>query len=202
MIHVPNVIFGQTTPTLYTVNGEPAVWVLDLKIFEQEHDVPVLRYTTLNGHGMMSVYTLSGDSLTVHADSDRTILCDPHGNPTSVTGIQRYMPASLFAPAYLEPGELWWRSTTGIAAHHPGDNYPDDGAGGFAYKHDNAWKIIDGVLYHDEEVFYQVADSPMSKPYWKLVYKRGFKYDVENRELLAFTCYDPDGGDARVYERS
>lgn len=200
--HIPSIIWGMTDRTRYTVNGETAVWVQDVKVFEQEHDEPVLRYTTLNGQGMMSVYTLSGDSLIVKADSDRTVTCDEHGNPTAVTGIQRYFPASVMCPAYWSPEQgTWWKRTEGVAVWHPGDNYPDSENGGWCFRHDNAisFEESQGKLYlhHDEEFWYKRADSPMSEPYWQLEYSRGYNYDVEQRRLLQFT----DNLTKEIYER-
>lgn len=187
MIHIPTIIFGQTTPVDFYVNGQLAVRLLDVSpAFGL-----MIRYTTFKGYGMMSVYSgqVMGDPIV--ADSDRTILCDEHGNPTQVTGIQRYMPASVFCPAYLEPGELWWRRTEGDWLWHPGDNYPDAPPLG-RYRHDNAWHIDDGMLIHAEEFSY-LTDGE-----WCMEYRRGFAYEIETRRLLQFT----DHMDGRVYERA
>ena len=198
MIYLPSVIFGQTTRTLFKVNGEPAVWVQD--VFQSPgYEIQYIRYTTWNDCGMMSVYRQGHSEFT--ADSDRTILCDEHGNPTTVTGIQRYLPApgSVFCPVYLEVGETWFHSTEGDWSHCAGDNYPGDWPMG-RYRHDNAW-CTDGVhVYHDEEFFYQRAASPMSPPYWELEYRRGFVYEIETRWLIQFTDYREN--ETRVYERS
>src|SRR3990167_4811044 len=138
VIYVPSVVFGQTVRTLFTVNGEDAVWVQDVR----QDQYTSLRYTTFSGQGMMSVYVpVDAFEQTIEwcADSDRTILCDEYGNPTSVTGIQRYMPASVFCPAYLESGDLWWHRAEGLAAYKLGDNYPNSADAVSPYRHDNTW---------------------------------------------------------------
>lgn len=186
MIHVPSIIWGMTNRTRYTVNGETAVWVQD--VWDHVNEL-TLRYTTLNGQGMMSVYwcgVVTTEGELVLADSDRTILCDEHGNPTSVTGIQRYFPPSVLCPAYLEVGERWWKRTEGQWAWHPGDNYPDEPLSeNDRYRHDNAF-YTDGVhLWHDEEFAYWRSYNGAEQ--WVIEYSRGFLYRVADRKLLHFT---------------
>ena len=195
--HIPIIIWGMTDRTRYTVNGETGVWVQDAWYGAASGDTRVLRYTTMNGQGMMSVYRRDPDPMKTHdqrnflADSDRTILCDERGNPTAVTGIQRYFPASVMCPAYWSPEQgVWWKRTEGVAVWWPGDNYPDSENGGWRYAHENAISFEESqgrlIMHHDENFYYMRADSPMSPPYWQLEYSRGYNYDVEKRRLLGF----------------
>ena len=211
MIHIPSILFGQQERTLFTVNGEPAVWVQDVTIVGASHPKDIyLRYTTLNGQGMMSVYLDDGE--TIVADSDRTILCDSNGNPTEVTGIQRYFPPSVLAPAYLDVGERKWIRTEGLWAWWPStveedgtvhENYPDAPlADNHRYRHDNAFYSDGKHLWWDEDFWYWVElikNAPDGLGWaWKKEYSRGFLFDVADRTLLHFT----DNLNGRVYERA
>ena len=184
-LHIPSILFGQQERTLFTVNGEPAVWFQDVR--DRDDIGLVLRYTTINGEGMMSVYHESLGGVTV-ADSDRTILCDEHGNPTEVTGIQRYFPPSVLCPAYLEVGERKFYRTEGQWAWSSGDNYPAEPWPDATYAHENAF-FSDGVRLWWDEDFYMLG---------KRVYSRGFLFDVADRTLLQFT----DNLNGATYERA
>ena len=200
--HIPSILWGMTSRTRYTVNGEPAVRFRDVRPSTSN---TFLRYTTLNGHGMMSVYITKPNGTTnqIVADSDRTITCDEHGNPTSVTGIQRYFPPSVFCPAYWSPEQgVWWHSTEGVAAYKTGDNYPELSDMVCPYRHDNAiwFETIDGriALHHDEVFWYFRHTSPVGAAEWVKEYDRGFLYDVDTRTLLQFT----DNLTGEAYERA
>ena len=208
--HIPSILFGQPERTLYTVNGEPAVWVQD----ERSDPLAYLRYTTMNGQGMMSVYEARPilEKPFIVADSDRTITCDEHGNPTSVTGIQRYFPPSVLSPAYMEVGERWWKRTEGLWAWWPStveedgtvhENYPDAPlADNHRYRHDNSFYSDGEHLWWDEDFWYWIElikNAPDGLGWaWKREYSRGFLYRVADRKLLQFT----DNLTGRVYERS
>ena len=210
-LHLPSILFGQPERTLYTVNGEPAVWFQDVWYGQADGDTRVLRYTTFNGQGMMSAYGVAaGDKMTVYvADSDRTILCDEHGNPTEVTGIQRYFPPSVLCPAYLEVGERWWKRTEGQWAWCPGTDpdgnplYPDEPLSeNDRYRHDNSFYSDGEHLWWDEDFWYwthvifNAGDGRGLM--WKKEYSRGFLYRVADRTLLQFT----DNLNGATYERA
>ena len=190
-LHIPSILFGQPERTLFLVrvNGVlvPAVWVQDVTIVGASHPKDIyLRYTTLNGQGMMSVYLDDGE--TIVADSDRTILCDSNGNPTEVTGIQRYFPPSVLCPAYLEVGERKFYRTEGLWAWSSGDNYPAEPWPDATYAHENAF-FSDGLRLWWDEDFYILGER---------VYSRGFLFDVADRTLLQFT----DNLAGMAYERA
>ena len=206
-LHIPSILFGQPERTLFTVNGEPAVWFQDVSV-----DFGVMaRYTTLGNSGMMSVYLSPTEGDPVTADSDRTILCDEHGNPTEVKGIQRYFPPSVLCPAYLEVGERGWKRTEGQWAWCPGTDpdgnplYPDEPLSeNDRYRHDNSlwFETIDGelCLHHDEDFWYWEArpDWQIADGLFVMEYSRGFLYRVADRTLLQFT----DNLSGRVYEQA
>ena len=184
-IHIPSIIFSQDVD--FTVNGELALHLRDVL----DGDL-ILRYTTHSSAGMLSVYAHRGIADVIVADSDRTILCDEHGNPTQVTGIQRYFPPSVLCPAYLEVGERWWKRTEGLWAWSSGDNYPTEPWPDATYAHENSFffETIDGELYlHHDERFHNLG---------ALVFDRGYLYSVADRTLLQFT----DNLTHAVYERS
>lgn len=183
--HIPSIIWGLSFRTLFTASGEPALYVVD-----DCSDGFIRRYTTWNGTGMMSVY-LEEDGF-IKADSDRTIICDVNGNPTAVTGIQRYFPASVMCPIELDDASGWWyRASEGLAVHKAGDNYPSSPEGGRGFRHGVAiwFETINGrkKMHQDEDFYYMSADSPMSPPYFKKVQSRGFLYDVQAGLLEGFT---------------
>ena len=200
-VHIPSILFGQTERVLFKVNGEPAVWFQDVRSGSDW-----LRYTTMDGSGMMSVYNFEETEIDMCIDlcarSDRTIKCAEHGNPTEVTGIQRYFQPSVLAPAYWSPEQgVWWKRTEGIAAYKPGDNYPELSDAVCLYRHDNAiwFETTDGelVMHHDEVFWYFRHTSPVGAAEWVKEYDRGFLYCVADRRLLQFT----DNLNGRVYER-
>ena len=228
MIHIPTILFGQPERTLFRVNGVDAVWFQDVKAVDR---TSVLRYTTIAGAGMMSVYVAANaadTSVICVADSDRTILCDEHGNPTSVTGIQRYFPPSVLAPAYLEVGERKFYRTEGQWAWLPStpvrddppewnmppgytveyssqliENYPDAPFNeNDRYRHDNSFYSDGEYLWWDEDFWYWIElikNAPDGLGWaWKKEYSRGFLFDVADRTLMQFT----DNLRGRVYERA
>ena len=201
-IHIPSILFGQPEPVWFLVNGKPVVRFQDVPL----SSTLMGRYTTFNGQGMLSVYASpfdwTNDLQDKVADSDRTILTDEHGNPTEVTGIQRYFPPSVMCPAYWSPEQgVWWKSTEGVAAYRPGDNYPELSDAVCPYRHDNViWFEKSGnelVMHHDEVFWYFRHTSPVGAAEWVMEYDRGFLYRVADRKLLQFT----DNLNRRVYER-
>lgn len=175
-VDVPATVFGVATRTPYCTSdtNEFVAYFQDVRY----SNGTILRYTTQNGagNGAMDVYYDDGSQIKIIKGV--SITHDAAGNPTSITGVQGYVPQHTYGPLIIPADSSYtWNQTVGAWNYCPGDCDPFANPVVTGSVTENVAMTSDGITLWLTEEYYNGANLEYNKVFSYTVGQSGSTLD-------------------------